>query len=549
MESPFKDMLHSNVVPSDSECQRIRDLLAGSQKQFDELTEELARLDTMRNEISGKQRDLQQFIDMHQALVSPARRLPEDVLRSIFMACLPPTRNPAIIGQEAPFLLCQICRAWRSVALATPRLWAAIHIVVPPNSLVQQVIDQVVIWLYRSGAVPLHISIVLSSSCDFTSNNDISPLLSALVAVSRRWKTIEMLLPGNFLAASPLRSLTAEAVPFLETVQIGEGGLHTTIPMGGQWDSTTITPVDGATLKFLATRSLRNLKFSGRVHKAPVFWDYLTCLSIAGSTQGIITGSEALTILQQCTSLQSCELRIIDFMPADQLAPVNSFSLPHLTHLSIASHTSFQREHLFGIMSLPNLRSLVLTFGGVLETNVRQLLPSTPSLEFLQATGLESTALLDILSSTPTLVKLVVSQEPRTVLDPANQSDWNLFPDPNFLTRLTPRLGPLVCPLLDSVQLLGFNAASDEAVLQFVLSRTTAKIDAVARLAHLEVVFSRLMSFDIMPRLKDAIAGGLDISINYPSRARPNQTQNAMTYSPLEGTSSVSPWAYEQQVL
>ncbi|KAJ6457530.1 hypothetical protein C8R47DRAFT_170014 [Mycena vitilis] len=547
MESPFKDILHTNAVPSgESECQAIRDLLAGSQKQFDELTEELTRLDTMRNEICRKRRDLQQFIDMHLALLSPARRLPEDVLRSIFMACLPTTRNPAINGREAPLLLGQICRAWRSVALATPRLWAAIHIVVPSNSLAQRVMDRVVVWLYRSGAVPLHISIVLSSFYDFASNNDISPLLSALVAVSRRWETIEMLLPGNFLAASPLRSLTAEAVPFLETVQIGEGGLHTTIPMGGQWNSALATPVDGAALKFLATRSLRNLKFSGPMNKAPVFWDSLTCLSIAGSAQGIITGFDALTFLQQCTSLRSCELRIIDFMPADQLAPVNNFSLPHLTHLSIASSTSFQREHLFGLMSLPNLRSLILAFDGVLETSVRQLLPSTPSLESLQASGLESTALLDILSSTPTLVKLVV-QEPLTVHEQTTQSVWSLSPDPNFLTCLAPRLGPLVCPLLDSVQLLGFQAASDEAVLQFVLSRTTAKIDAVARLAHLEVVFHRSMSFDIMPQLEDAIADGLDISIQYLPPGPPNQGRNAMKYSPLEGTSDSS-WVYEQHV-
>ncbi|KAJ6559988.1 hypothetical protein B0H19DRAFT_890834, partial [Mycena capillaripes] len=123
MDSPFIDILHTNALPSDSECQRIRHFLADSEKELDHLTEELERLDALRKEILQKRRHLQEFIDAHRALLSPVRRLPEDIVRAIFMASLPSTRNPAISGQETPLLLCQICRSWRNTALATPRLW------------------------------------------------------------------------------------------------------------------------------------------------------------------------------------------------------------------------------------------------------------------------------------------------------------------------------------------------------------------------------------------------------------------------------------------
>ncbi|KAJ6559915.1 hypothetical protein B0H19DRAFT_945196, partial [Mycena capillaripes] len=123
MDSPFQDILHTNVAPSDSECQGIRDFLEGPYKRIADLTEELVHLDSLRKELLQKRGDLLHFIDAHRALLSPARQLPEDIVRAIFMACTPSTRDPATSSQETPLLLSQICRSWRSIALATPRLW------------------------------------------------------------------------------------------------------------------------------------------------------------------------------------------------------------------------------------------------------------------------------------------------------------------------------------------------------------------------------------------------------------------------------------------
>ncbi|KAJ7845498.1 hypothetical protein B0H14DRAFT_2193944, partial [Mycena olivaceomarginata] len=61
------------------------------------------------------------------AAVSPVRRLPEDIFRGLFIAALPSTRNCALSADEAPFLLCRICRSWRAIARTTPCLWASIH--------------------------------------------------------------------------------------------------------------------------------------------------------------------------------------------------------------------------------------------------------------------------------------------------------------------------------------------------------------------------------------------------------------------------------------
>ncbi|KAJ7681880.1 hypothetical protein DFH06DRAFT_955788, partial [Mycena polygramma] len=349
MESPFEDILHTNIVPSDSECRGIRDLLASSQKQVNELTEELARLDAMRNEISRKRRELQQFMDVHLPLLSPMRRLPEDLVRAIFMACLPPIRNPAISSKEAPLLLCQINQSWRGIALATPRLWTAIHIVIPKASQLQHLIEQVAIWLKRSGTVPLDISVVFSRTSD--GDDHISPLLLTLVEVSRRWRSLEIGLHRHLLAGSPLLSLTSRDVPLLETVNI---------PL-----KENPIEVDFTSVTFWATPSLRSLTLPGSetCHKIPVRWNTLTDLKITLNRykHHYLTSGTALVILRQCTSLQTCEFQIYDSTSdPTSLPPTEDVSLPHLTHLAIERKSTSTSQHntLFGCITLPNLRSL-----------------------------------------------------------------------------------------------------------------------------------------------------------------------------------------------
>lgn len=44
MRSPFNDILHTNAVPSDAECEKIRNLLEGPRNELSDVTEEINRL-------------------------------------------------------------------------------------------------------------------------------------------------------------------------------------------------------------------------------------------------------------------------------------------------------------------------------------------------------------------------------------------------------------------------------------------------------------------------------------------------------------------------
>ncbi|KAJ7845352.1 hypothetical protein B0H14DRAFT_2278869, partial [Mycena olivaceomarginata] len=127
--TPFADRLNTNYIPSDSEIFEIRALLVAVDP-----TDELARVEARIEEIGVALSQLKELraslkrpIDAHQALISPMRHIPHDVLLEIFFSCLPSEHNALIDAAETPLLLGRICRHWRSVAYNTPMLWSSIH--------------------------------------------------------------------------------------------------------------------------------------------------------------------------------------------------------------------------------------------------------------------------------------------------------------------------------------------------------------------------------------------------------------------------------------
>jgi hypothetical protein len=147
-DSPLADKLHTNYVPSDAELELLLAFLV-------EPKNELARIDAQINELMVERSSLSATIDAHKALISPMRRVPEDILCEVFIACLPTAHNALIDADEAPMLLGRIFRHWRAVAYSTPRLWASLHVpVVCPSrnsqnsqSLLDELEKAVEAWL------------------------------------------------------------------------------------------------------------------------------------------------------------------------------------------------------------------------------------------------------------------------------------------------------------------------------------------------------------------------------------------------------------------
>ncbi|KAJ7447123.1 hypothetical protein B0H11DRAFT_2290284 [Mycena galericulata] len=534
--SPFDDILYTNAVPSDAECQRIHDLLVGPQKKAAVLAQEVVRVQSLLDELTAKRDQLNAFIDAHLALVSPVRRLPDDVVREIFVAALPSDRNAIMSEEEAPLLLSHISQGWRNLALSTPRLWSTLHIVTPPVSSVQshipklhQINGAVVTWLSRSGTLPVSISFIaprpyLSRGA---SEDEISALpeatrsasftlIQTLIEFCTRWRSIRFKMPDDSYL-TPLAALSVSDVPKLSSIEMNMGG----------------GDADWASMSFLGTPSLRAVSLGGGAHTSPTSWDTLAHLSIRfmGVTLSL---DETLSMLRHCTNLETLHLTSSHNQPHGQThaQPCHLAQLWRLSLISVGNISFLQQ------LSAPNLR--ILEFHGPFDSAspspLLTLISSSDRLEHLRLSvhNITVDSLIEMLQKAPALGELALVADP-ILPPPPHFGPWGPTGTPDG--RLLSLLDSTLCPRLQQLTLLQFNALSDDALLAFVQTRTDPSLDRCARLSRVNAHFARARQVDIIPSLQQSIADGLEIRLDYAA-----QSHASPLYSVVEDRQPYDQW-------
>ncbi|KAJ7740214.1 hypothetical protein DFH07DRAFT_713880, partial [Mycena maculata] len=128
MLSPLADKPNTNYAPSDNEIVKIHSLLAELLDAVDRLSIEINEKQAVVDELKAKHDSLWNQVNMHMTLMSPVRRILQELLQEIFKACLPTKHHALIDPKEAPLLLGRVCSHWRTVLYATPELWSSIQI-------------------------------------------------------------------------------------------------------------------------------------------------------------------------------------------------------------------------------------------------------------------------------------------------------------------------------------------------------------------------------------------------------------------------------------
>lgn len=143
---------------------------------------------------------LQEYISQHQALLSPLRRFPPEVLSEIFLH-LTPEYNSDITDADLPIFLGGICDYWRQVALSTPRLWSTVRFNVREDNEKSRC-ELIKLFTARSGACLLHVKYSHYRNGEWT--QDAQSCLQEIMRSSSRWHTVSLYLPSiacGFLSA------------------------------------------------------------------------------------------------------------------------------------------------------------------------------------------------------------------------------------------------------------------------------------------------------------------------------------------------------------
>ncbi|KAJ6467470.1 hypothetical protein DFH09DRAFT_1381452 [Mycena vulgaris] len=339
MDTPYRDILYTNSVPLDDECQRIRDLLVAPMQEVADITPEIIRVQAHLDQLTRRRDHLTEFIDSHLALVSPARKLPHDILREIFK-------------------LSQVCRDWRILTLAMPDLWNSLQVVVDttlpdPDTRIKKMNDGLKAWLPRSRSLPLTISVMV----DEFGHGDPSILLQTLVEVSRRWLNIRFLLP-SYSSLHPLGTLSPDDVPMLKTISIDSG-----IQMGSFQNGP---PPHATFMSFASAPNIHNVSIRRPTNsfRYPLNWEELRNLSIGDeglrTRQNASSFITALPLLSRCSKLETLTMPIYDFADITLPAPLRLARLRRLCIVDCTKNgtTTSGTTNFFGHTVLPNLRHL-----------------------------------------------------------------------------------------------------------------------------------------------------------------------------------------------
>lgn len=119
----------------------------------------IRKLAMIRAKLEENSANVRQSLLAHRALISPARRIPPEVLGEVFYHCLSKTPYITPRDVESPMVLTQVCRYWRAVAMSTPLLWSSLSMNLQ-KTVCEKYRRGCEAWLARAKSVPLIVRIL-----------------------------------------------------------------------------------------------------------------------------------------------------------------------------------------------------------------------------------------------------------------------------------------------------------------------------------------------------------------------------------------------------
>ncbi|THU98838.1 hypothetical protein K435DRAFT_752538, partial [Dendrothele bispora CBS 962.96] len=128
-----QDILRSTWTPSESDASQIEREIANSSSDIAKYDAEIETLEGVLEELRRRKSEIQRYSDERRNLLSPIRKLPNEILGEIFAAScgdyglLITTARKGKIS--APTLvLSHVCSLWRNFVISTPSLWARMSV-------------------------------------------------------------------------------------------------------------------------------------------------------------------------------------------------------------------------------------------------------------------------------------------------------------------------------------------------------------------------------------------------------------------------------------
>ena len=212
--SPVPHLIESNAAPTDAERTLIQDAIDNISGELAPARDYSSLLEHEANKPKPMEdadvEIAQEFLRVHKAILSPFRRLPNEIIGEIICHYCqsvvyrdPYTEIRMAIGfwdnDVWPVVPSQVCQSWRGIALSLRHLWARIvfdtciwELKRPPKRFLHVLKT----GLSRSAGAPLAISICHQAPIQ---DRDFDTILDILMAHSDKWETLYITSYRSFL--------------------------------------------------------------------------------------------------------------------------------------------------------------------------------------------------------------------------------------------------------------------------------------------------------------------------------------------------------------
>ncbi|KAK0220332.1 hypothetical protein IW262DRAFT_1494422 [Armillaria fumosa] len=189
----------------------------------------LNRIDEIRSEVQSRHDAVHKAMVVYSSTLAPVRRLPVDVLRTVFREIqVSEWRTTPLLPlsqtldfSQGPWTLSHVCGAWRDVVLSYPRLWS--HIILRFRSTLRvvnlaEVYSRTLVafeaMILRSEQCPLDIVFGLAMDYD---KGMAEKVFAMIVEESHRWRTVKLLIPSYLLERL---EVVRRRIPCLESLTL-----------------------------------------------------------------------------------------------------------------------------------------------------------------------------------------------------------------------------------------------------------------------------------------------------------------------------------------
>jgi hypothetical protein len=182
----IQSLLKSNESPTEEQRAHIRAKLQRLEEDFASKAGRAFAADLCHEAILS-----------HRAVLSSVRNVPEEVWQRVFFF---EVVNEAGVFHNTDGLrkICAVSRRWRSAAMKHCYLWTKIppiFLIDPSTKTLQHVIEDLELYLSRSGALPISVNCHISADVCVAHRNHIEKIIRLLTDQSHRWQDLRMRFP------------------------------------------------------------------------------------------------------------------------------------------------------------------------------------------------------------------------------------------------------------------------------------------------------------------------------------------------------------------